>query len=143
MQKHPAVETFQPRLVDEQDDDQQVNDDREPRGFATARTRQVVLQVKKKSGDGVFVEVTVGGFPMARIVKAGRLRRGRRVASRGVVGVIDIVGAFSLETRSGGSGLRATTGRSAETQLTLFRTFPQKPLKLRGRKTYGQRPANK
>ena len=78
MQEHSAVKTFKARLVHEQDDEKQVNDDGEPGGFAAARAREVVLQVKQKSGNGVFVEVTVSGFPMARVVEARRLLSGRR-----------------------------------------------------------------
>ena len=79
MQEDTAVEAFEARLVHEQDDDEQVNDDGEPCGFATARAREVVLQVKQKSGNGIFIEVTIGGFPVARVVEARRLLSGRRV----------------------------------------------------------------
>ncbi len=78
MEKHPAIKSFDPRLVHEQDDDQQVHDNREPRGLAFARAREVVLQMEKQLGNRVFVEVPIGGFPVLRVVESRSLRRWNR-----------------------------------------------------------------
>ena len=141
MQEDAAIETFEARLVHEQDDDEQVNDDGEPCGFAPARAGEVVLQVKQKSGDGIFVEVTIGSFPMARVVEAGRLLSGRRGVAPWSCGVIDIVRRSAFRHEAGNpSCARKDSGRRAEASFLYSRTFPRKPLKLRGRKTYAHPP---
>jgi len=77
MQKRAAVKTLELRLIHEQNDDGQVDDDGQPRGFATAGAREVVLQMEQERGDSVFVEVTVGSFPVPCVIEFGSLRRSR------------------------------------------------------------------
>jgi hypothetical protein len=81
MQEDAAVEILQPRLVHEQNDHQQVNDDREPRSFAAARASEVVLQMEQESRDGVLVEMAVSRLPMTCVVEAGS------ILSRGWAGI--------------------------------------------------------
>ena len=62
-------EIRQPVGIDEQDDNQQVQNDRKPDGFALAGAGKVVLKLDEEMRYGGRVEAAIGRFPMLGILK--------------------------------------------------------------------------
>jgi hypothetical protein len=72
---HPGKIFFELIDVDDQDDEDQVRDDRDPRGFAAARAREVVLQLDEEMRNaGIVIHILVGSFPFLAVVEAKLLR---------------------------------------------------------------------
>ena len=72
-----------PRQVDENDEQQQVDNDRDPRSFPLARSLQIILQLNEQVWH-MRVEITISRFPVLRVVQAELLRlsllgRGHRI----------------------------------------------------------------
>src|ERR1019366_9666402 len=72
----PGKVPFHPLEVDNQNDENQVGDDGDPRGFAAARARQVVLQLDEqvRHAGSIVIEIAVSRFPSLGIVQAELFR---------------------------------------------------------------------
>ena len=71
------------RQVPQEDEEQEVRDDGNPRGFAAARARQIVLQLDEQMGNA-RIEFSISRFPVVAVVETEllglwfRRRRWRR-----------------------------------------------------------------
>src|SRR5579862_1483994 len=72
---------FNPRQIDQNDEEQEVDDDGNPRCFPAARSREIVLQLDEQMRHP-RIQIAISVLPVLAVVKAElfrlRLRRRRR-----------------------------------------------------------------